>query len=113
MASVRKKSSSNGQSISPKRASIRPKRAASSAHGGERTTVRASEGHFAVCVRNDDYSASLELRKLYVVLEDAFAAEHQMIRVIDESGEDYLYPSSYFVRVELPIAVERTLRKIA
>jgi len=64
-------------------------------------------------VRNDDYRASLELRKLYVVLDDSFAEEHQMIRVIDESGEDYLYPNSYFVRVELPRAVERTLRKIA
>ena len=66
-----------------------------------------------MCVCNEDYPASLELRKLYVVLEDTFAAEHQMIRIIDESGEDYLYPSSYFVRVELPSAVERTLRKIA
>ena len=45
--------------------------------------------------------------------EDEFAAKHDMIRVVDESGEDYLYPSSYFVRVELPQAVEQTLRKIA
>ena len=71
------------------------------------------ERHFAICVRNEDYIASLELRKLYVVLDDAFAADHQMIRIIDESGEDYLYPESYFVRVQLPLAVERTLRKIA
>jgi len=41
------------------------------------------ERHFAICVRNDDYAASLELRKLYVVLDDAFGAEHQMIRIID------------------------------
>jgi hypothetical protein len=73
----------------------------------------ASERHFAICVCNEDYPASLELRKLYVVLNDAFATEHQMLRIIDESGEDYLYPASYFVRVELPQAVERTLRKIA
>jgi hypothetical protein len=64
-------------------------------------------------VKNDDYRASLELRKLYVVLEDAFASEHDMIRIVDESGEDYLYPSSYFVRVELPQSVEQVLRKIA
>jgi hypothetical protein len=54
----------------------------------------------AVCVRNRGYRASLELRKLYAVLPDAFADEHQMIRVIDESGEDYLYPETFFVRVE-------------
>ena len=52
-------------------------------------------------------------QKLYPVLEDEFADKHDMIRVVDESGEDYLYPSSYFVRVELPQAVEQTLRKIA
>jgi hypothetical protein len=70
-------------------------------------------GRFAICIRNDNYPASLELRKLYAVLEDSFAAEHQMIRIVDESGEDYLFPESYFVRVQLPNAVERTLRKIA
>jgi hypothetical protein len=74
---------------------------------------RGSERHFVICVRNDDYPASLELRKLYVVLDDAFAAQHQMLRIVDESGEDYLYPESYFVRIQLPRAVERTLRKIA
>jgi hypothetical protein len=68
---------------------------------------------FAVCVRNEDYPASLELRKLYRVIDDGFAAQHQLIRVIDESGEDYLYPADYFVRVELPRAVTQTLRRIA
>jgi hypothetical protein len=47
------------------------------------------------------------------VLLDAFADEHQMIRVIDESGEDYLYPAKFFVRVELPHTVERALETIA
>jgi hypothetical protein len=56
--------------------------------------------HFAVCVRNRAYRASLELRNLYAVLPDAFADEHQMIRVIDESGEDYLYPEKFFVRMD-------------
>ena len=69
--------------------------------------------HFAVCVANNDYAASLELRKLYPVLEDPFAAQHGMIRVIDESGEDYLYPQRYFLRVELPVTIEQTLAKIA
>jgi len=68
---------------------------------------------FAVCVRNEDYPASLELRKLYRVIDDGFAAQHDLIRVIDESGEDYLYPADYFVRVELPRAVAQTLRRIA
>ena len=68
---------------------------------------------FAVCVRNENYRASLELRKLYRVLDDPFADAHDMIRVVDESGEDYLYPAKYFVRVELPISTERALAKIA
>lgn len=75
--------------------------------------AKPPQSHFAICVDNTDYSASLELRKLYPVLKDDFADLHDMIRVVDESGEDYLYPSSYFVRVDLPTAVERTLRKIA
>jgi len=60
-----------------------------------------------VCVRNDDYEASLERRKIYQVLEDADAAKHQQLRVIDESGEDYLYPEAFFVRLNLPQAVEQ------
>lgn len=73
----------------------------------------AKSAVFAVCVRNDDYPASLELRKLYQVLDDEFASQHGMVRVIDESGEDYLYPNEFFVRVELPRAVEEQLKKIA
>ncbi|MDQ3281544.1 MAG: hypothetical protein M3Q69_09035 [Acidobacteriota bacterium] len=69
--------------------------------------------HYAVCVRNDDYPASLELRKLYPVLEDSFAARHGMVRVIDESGEDYLYPDEFFVHIELPASIEKALAKIA
>jgi hypothetical protein len=68
---------------------------------------------FAICVCNDDYAASLELRKLYPVLPDEFGDQHDMIRVIDESGEDYLYPTRYFMRVELPRAVQEAIEKIA
>lgn len=57
-------------------------------------------GQFAVCVCNVDYPASLELRKLYPAVEDDFAARHELVRVIDESGESYLYPSTYFVRMK-------------
>ena len=61
---------------------------------------------FVVCVKNEDHPASLELRKIYRVIPDACAAEHRLIRVIDESREDYLYPAACFVRIELPQAVE-------
>ena len=74
---------------------------------------RSTSGHFAICVRNDEYPASLELRKLYPILDDEFGNQHGFIRVIDESGEDYLFPSEYFVRVTLPQAIEQKLRRIA
>jgi hypothetical protein len=67
---------------------------------------------FAVCVKNDGYKASLELRKLYEVLPDEFAAKNGLVRVIDESGEDYLYGADYFASVSLPKSVETTLRRI-
>jgi len=65
------------------------------------------ETQFVVCIKNEGYPASLELRKIYQVIPDARAAEHRLIRVIDESGEDYLYPADYFVPIELPQAVEK------
>ena len=65
--------------------------------------------HFAVCINNRGYPASLELHKIYRVLPDEGAAEDGDIRVIDESGEDYLYPADRFVEVELPQTVRRSL----
>lgn len=62
-----------------------------------------------VCVRNDGYEASLERRKLYRTIPDAQAAANGQIRVIDESGDDYLFPSTLFVAVELPASVRRAL----
>ena len=61
---------------------------------------------FVVCVKNENHPASLEIRKIYQVIPDDHAAEHRLIRVIDESCEDYLYPADYFVPIELPQAVE-------
>ena len=61
---------------------------------------------FVVCVKNEGYAASLELRKIYQVVVDSRSEEHGLIRVIDESGEDYLYPVEYFAAIELPQAVE-------
>ena len=64
---------------------------------------------FAVCINNAEYPASLELHKIYQVLPDEDAARDGDIRVIDESGEDYLYPASSFVRIEVPQEVERAI----
>ena len=60
------------------------------------------ESKFVVCVKNEGFPVSLEVRKIYRVIADETAAKHQLLRVIDESGEDYLYPADYFVAVELP-----------
>ncbi|HYT89156.1 MAG TPA: hypothetical protein VEL76_10645 [Gemmataceae bacterium] len=57
---------------------------------------------FLICVKNDDYPASLEVRKVYQGVPDPVAAARHCVRVIDESGEDYLYPEDYFVPIELP-----------
>jgi hypothetical protein len=69
------------------------------------------EAEFAICVVNRGYAASLELRKIYQVIPDKAAAALHQIRVIDESGEDYLYPQDYFVPVRLPQSVERAVRQ--
>jgi len=66
---------------------------------------------FVVCINNADYPASLVLHKIYRVIMDEDAAEEKDIRIIDESGEDYLYPSSYFVPIQLPQTVEESLRR--
>lgn len=69
------------------------------------------EAEFVICIGNKGYSASLELRKIYQVIPDKTAAALHQIRVIDESGEDYLYPEGFFVRVELPRSAERAVRR--
>jgi len=63
---------------------------------------------FVICLRNDD-CIDLEVRKVYPVLPDAAAAKDGYLRVVDESGEDYLYPANYFVPVEVPLAARRVL----
>lgn len=65
---------------------------------------------FAVCICNEGYPASLEVRKIYEVLPDSNAASHHMVRVVDESGEDYLYPESLFAPIELPQSLQEALR---
>jgi len=67
----------------------------------------SSEPRFVVCVNNDGYLASLVLRKIYLILPDDKAAKHQLIRIIDELGEDYLYPTDCFVPINLPVTAAK------
>ena len=71
--------------------------------------MASSRRGFVVCVRNEGYEVSLERRKIYQVLSDPDAARHGQVRVIDESGEDYLYPAGYFKSLDLPPAVRRAV----
>ncbi len=68
---------------------------------------------FVVCINNAEYPASLELHKIYRVVPDEDAALEGDVRVIDESGEDYLYPAAWFVPLEVPREVERSLLQTA
>jgi hypothetical protein len=74
--------------------------------------ARRGEARFVLCVRNEDYPADLELQKVYRVLADERASERHQLRVIDESGEDYLYPEEYFVFVTLSREAETAVRGI-
>ena len=65
--------------------------------------------HLVVCVSNKGYQASLEPRKIYVSLRDPAAEEVGQIRVIDESGDDYLYPEALFRAIALPQSVKRAV----
>ena len=65
---------------------------------------------FAICVDNAEYPVALELHKIYRVLPDEDAAQDGDLRVIDESGEDYIYPADYFILVDLPRRIDLALR---
>ena len=71
--------------------------------------MRKTKQRFALCLDNDDNEASLILGKVYPVLPDARAAKDDLIRVVDESGEDYLYHKDQFVLVDFPKAVEKKI----
>ena len=89
-ASARKNSRSNGSS-------------------SKAVARRHAQARFAICVQNKDYEAPLQVRRIYRVIPDERAASHQYLRVMDESGEDYLYPESYFVAIDFPKAVRKAL----
>jgi hypothetical protein len=65
--------------------------------------------HFVVCIDNEGYPASLEKRKIYIALRDPVAERHGLLRVIDESAEDYLFPKTLFRSIALPQAIKRAV----
>jgi len=91
-----------------KRTASARKRSSASAMS-TRTPRRRPGPRFAVCVENSAYPASLELHKIYRVLADSSVEAGGALRVVDESGEDYLYPVEWFVAVELPRRVRTSL----
>ena len=69
--------------------------------------------HEVICIKNEGYAGSLEPRKVYAVVPDEKAEQRGFLRVIDESGEDYLHPENFFVPVELPQATREALHLTA
>lgn len=68
---------------------------------------------FVVCLKNEGYAASLERHKIYRVVPDANAEKDGDLRIVDESGEDYLYPKDWFALIDVPEAVEASLLRTA
>ena len=68
---------------------------------------------YVICIENSEYPASLELRKIYEVVPDDEAGSLEQIRIIDESGDDYLYPKSLFIPIKLPKDAEAAISRVA
>jgi len=75
--------------------------------------MTTSSHQFVICVKNEAYPASLEKRKIYEAIPDPVAEKHDQFRVIDESGESYLYPRDYFIPVSLPQNIEDAIIRAA
>ena len=71
--------------------------------------AKAQSKQLVVCIDNDGYPASLEKRKIYVALFDPAAEKHGLRRIIDESGDDYLYPKTFFRAIALPESVRKAV----
>jgi len=71
--------------------------------------ARTQAKQLVVCIDNRGYRASFEKRKIYVALRDAAAEKHGLVRIVDESGEDYLYPKAFFRTIALPQSVKRAV----
>ena len=71
--------------------------------------MRKPNRHLMICLNNEGHEVSLEKRKIYIALVDTEATKHALVRVVDESGEDYLYPREFFSPVELPPSIRRAV----
>jgi len=76
---------------------------------GKTHANRSSVKQLAVCIDNRGYATSLERRKIYIVLRDSDAEKHDLLRIIDESGDDYLYPKKFVRAIALPQAVRKAI----
>jgi hypothetical protein len=74
-------------------------------------SIKRPKARFAICVDNSEYPGSLELHKLYRVILDEDAKKDGDLRIIDESGEDYLYSADYFLLIDLPFGIAQSLNK--
>jgi hypothetical protein len=74
-------------------------------------TRKNNKTHYVVCVSNRGYRASLVLRRIYRTVPDGEAARRSLVRVVDESGEDYLYPTTMFVAIDIPQEVVKAFKK--
>ena len=72
---------------------------------------KSNRSNYAVCVSNRGYRASLVIRRIYRTLADPQAAKRNLVRVVDESGEDYLYPTTMFVAIHSPQEVAKAFKK--
>ena len=90
------------------------RKASSSSESSKRTDPvgHQARARYVLCVKNRGHATSLERRKVYRRLNDARASRHGLVRVVDESGQDYLYPSSYFVSIAVPKTARRALAHI-
>lgn len=95
--------------IGMKRMALARKNSRSSSVSRAEPGLRQVRSSYVVCVRNPGYRASLELRKIYRRIADTWAHSHGLIRIVDESGEDYLYPRDYFVSIPVPKAARTAL----
>ncbi len=75
--------------------------------------IKRAASRLVICVENKGYTVSLEKRKIYVALPDAVAFTHGQVRVVDETGEDYLYPKSLFLPITLPASLRKAIMKAA
>ena len=69
--------------------------------------------HFAICIKNKGYAVSLEKRKIYPVIDDKNASARDLMRVVDESGESYLYPEDFFIAIKLSQPILRAFAHAA